>query len=267
MDKIWLIAKKEIIANIKNFWIMLVAGLLMVTNLSIVLFATVLTYSGSHTDPQALFLSLIHSHMYLIPLIALVLSYDGILKEQESGTLELLQSYPIGPYTLVLGKWLSYSIILTTVFLIGFLPAFIQFARIGVTFNALMGFMLSTILLSIIFSSLGLLLSSVAKDRTFAITTGIVTWLFFVFLFDLGFISIVILNNQKVASDIVNSLLLLNPTEIFRIVSIMQLLPIDAKELFGLGRGILQIPWGISAMLLWILVPLIYTCYKTQLRK
>jgi hypothetical protein len=52
------------------------------------------------------------------------------------------------------------------------------------------------------------------------------------------------------------AILLLNPAEAFRIAAILRLLPADAVEIFGLGTGVLSIPFSLLALAIWTAVPI-----------
>lgn len=253
---IWIVAKKEAATNFSNYWFLLVACLLMVVNLSVIYFSGALqTGELGHSDLRAMQLTVINLQMYILPLLSLILSYDGILKERELGTFDLLLSYPIRFIDLIFGKWLGYGLVLSVAFLLGFAPTAYFLVKAGTSFSHIGLFVLLSIWLGISFNALGLVLSSLSKDRTLVISACIILWVFFVFLFDLGFIAIVVLTNGAISNTVISSLLLLNPAEIFRIISIMNLLPLDAKAVFGLDVGFLTTSYMSVALLLWSVFP------------
>ena len=50
--------------------------------------------------------------IFLLPLIALLLSYDAIVGEHERGTLALLLAYPVARWQVIVGKFLGHVTIL-----------------------------------------------------------------------------------------------------------------------------------------------------------
>lgn len=63
--------------------------------------------------------SLVSLSVFIVPLIALILSYDALVGEDEQETLLLLLTYPLTRDQLLLGKWLGHGAILATATLIG----------------------------------------------------------------------------------------------------------------------------------------------------
>ncbi|MEE9452197.1 MAG: ABC transporter permease subunit [Gammaproteobacteria bacterium] len=259
---ILIIAQKEVLTHLKNYWVVLVACLILIMNIAIT--GILGTFFSTELDPRAILLSLIHLHMYIIPLVALILSCDSILKERELGTLELFYAYPLQSYALVMGKWLGHNIILFMVIVIGLLPISYHLYQLEVLLTHIIGFILLIFALGAVFNSLGLLLSMLVKERALAMLVSIIVWLFFVFLFDLGFVTITIMTDGKISPQLLGGLLLLDPVEAFRISAIMYLLPVDAVEIFSLNNGMLQLSTSIVATLLWIFAPLAYLCYKSN---
>jgi hypothetical protein len=88
-----------------------------------------------------------------------------------------------------------------------------------------------------------------------AIAACVVLWVFFVFLFDLGFVFLQVATEGSLSDPLVQAILLLNPAEAFRIAAILLLLPVDALEIFGLGTGPLSVSFSICALALWIAIP------------
>ena len=114
------IARRELYSSFRNHWFLLISVILLILAASIV--APGFSISGGKEQPEirAVLLSLIHLQMYTIPLLALILSYDGILAERERGGYDLLRSYPIRYLDLLLGKWLGALVILLLALIIGF---------------------------------------------------------------------------------------------------------------------------------------------------
>jgi len=249
------IAQREFKKSISNLWLPLVTGLLLVVNLGVTRIGFSFAGPDGSVDPRALLLSLIHLQMYAVPLFAFILSYAGVLAEREQGTLDLLLSYPIVYRDLIFGKWLGFCSILGVAIAIGIAAATPAMIAGGVSVAALLGFLALSLLLGCSCISLGLALSCIARDRTVAIAACVVLWVFFVFVFDLIFVFVQVLTEGGLPDATVQAILLLNPAEAFRIAAILSLLPADAVGIFGLGTGVLSIPFSLLALAIWTTFP------------
>ncbi|MCX7117908.1 MAG: ABC transporter permease subunit [Legionellales bacterium] len=256
MTVIKLVARKELISLFKSYWFVFVAFLFFILNEGLLQFGIYFSGSSGHINPRAVMLSLIHLEMYLMPLLAFILSYDGMLKERELGTLDLLLSYPLVSADLVLGKWIGFTLMLSFSFLLGFVAPAIHLWILGFPLSDLIVFSINAIGLGVAFISMGLLISTISKDRTIVIAMCIILWVFYIFFFDLGFVGLAILSNGETTENAISWVLLLNPADVFRLVAISSLLSNDASVFFGIGNGALQLPYGIFVMLLWIGLPL-----------
>lgn len=58
--------------------------------------------------------------VYLVPLVALLMSFDAIAGEVECGTLPLMLTYPLGRFEILLGKFIAHLIILSLAVAIGY---------------------------------------------------------------------------------------------------------------------------------------------------
>ncbi|HJO23153.1 MAG: ABC transporter permease subunit [Myxococcota bacterium] len=250
------VAKKEAKTNLRSPSFLSIALLLLILNFAVISFSVSFSGFEGQADPRAMLLSLINLQMYIVPLLALIVSYDGLLRERELGTLDLLLSYPLEFSDMVIGKWLGFSAVLGLAIILGFLlPAYRMFGS-GIPPASIAGLVALSVWLGIVFNSLGLLFSSLSRDRTFVIASCIILWLFFVLLFDLGFVGLAIATDGVATSAKISWVLLLSPTDVFRLVSLMTLMPQDTSSFYGLGVGALQLPVGISMLLVWTLAPL-----------
>ncbi|HIH2763274.1 MAG TPA: ABC transporter permease [Candidatus Azoamicus sp.] len=266
IKNIYKIAKKEIIFNFNNYWFLLSAIIFCSINFIIIYFGETISGDYSQTDIRSLSLSVIHLQMYLIPLLSFILSYDSILSERESGTLDLILSYRITLFDILTGKLLGHSIIFTFSFLIGFLPVSIYLYSLGLDAHKIIIFILISIWLSVIFNSFAIYISNSSKDRTFVILLSIFIWLFFIFIYDILFTFIAIFFYDMLSNNFLNIILFLNPVEIFRLISIYVFIPLDANDLFGLNTGTLKSSYIIISMLIWLIISIVIF-FINQLKK
>jgi len=113
MNRILATASAEFAIAFRNRWV-LIAVVMMV------LFSMVLSAAGSAPSGalgadrlSVTVASLTSLAVYLVPLVALLMSFDAIAGEVERGTLPLLLTYPIARAEVLLGKLLAHLAILS----------------------------------------------------------------------------------------------------------------------------------------------------------
>lgn len=255
---IYKIIKKELKLNTVNYWIFLSASIIVILNLIVIYFAEIISGDYSQTDIRSLLLSIIHLQMYLIPLLSFVLSYDSILSEKETGIFDLILSYRISLIDVFLGKLLGNTLIFTLSFFLGIIPVCVYLYILGVNINTLLTFFIISVWLSFVFNGMALYISNLSKDRTVVILLSIFVWLFFIFIYDILFTFLAIFSYGKISNDILSLILLINPAEIFRIISILYFMPNDANELFGINSTVLNFWTSIIFVSIWS-IGIIYT--------
>src|SRR3546814_6860696 len=114
------LAMQEIRAGLRNRWVVATTLLLAALSLSLALLGSAPT-GVVKADPLAVVVvSLASLTIFLVPLIALLLSFDAVVGEQERGTLMLLLSYPVARWQVIVGKALGQVCILGVATLIGY---------------------------------------------------------------------------------------------------------------------------------------------------
>lgn len=226
MKAILSVAAQEILISRRNRWVFAMTGVMLILAVSLVLLGS--GPSGTlGVDPlSVLTVSLSSLSVFLVPLIALLVTYDSIVGEVENGTMLLLLSYPISRAQVVLGKFLGLWLVTCLSIFIGF-GAAVAVLAIGhdapIPMDAYWSFgqlLISACLLSAVFLSLGLWASSIAAQRGSAAALVIGLWLLFVVVFDLVLLGGLILGLDDVLSEsALSTLLLLNPGDAFRILN------------------------------------------------
>lgn len=254
------IAGKEFRDRIRNRWVLAIALLFTVFALTIAWFGGAQQGAVGFRSVEFLIASLVSLVIYLLPLIALVLGFDAVVGERERGSLDLLLSLPITRVELLLGKYLGLSAALTVSTLGGFgLVAAILARQLDpAAFLRYGGFMLSSVLLGLVFLSLAVMVSVFAADRTRASGLAIMLWFFFVLVFDLLLVGALVISGGSFGGDAFSWLLLLNPADVFRILNVFTL--DEVRALYGLDTlfpEAMAAPWLlVPVMLVWILAPL-----------
>ncbi|CAJ0711725.1 MAG: ABC transporter permease subunit [Ralstonia sp.] len=260
------VAAKELRDRLRNRWVLAVAVVFAVFSLVISYFGGAEQGTLGPRSIEFVITSLVSLVIYLIPLIALLLGFDAVVGERERGSLDLLLALPLTRVELLLGKYLGLAAALTLSTLGGFaLMAVLlwhQFGSAGLYQAA--GFVLSSVLLGLVFLSLALFVSVVSRERTRASGAAIALWFGFVLIFDLLLLGLLVATGGSFGGQALAYLLLLNPTDIFRILNVFSL-----DQLRGL-HGLVSIvppalgnPWAMgAAMLAWIAAPLALAAWR-----
>jgi Cu-processing system permease protein len=198
---IYTIAKKEFMDNIRNKWIILL------TILFVILIVVFSYLAGGQAggddifgDMQNTVFALLGISSIIIPLIAIVLGCLTISGEAESGSLNVVLSYPISRGEVLLGKLFGLGSVLIFSILLGFgLGGIIISATYGAeAWVGYLAFIGLSIFLGFIYLSLSVCVSSFCKKRITSIAGGIV-----IFFWSLiyGFIIIAILYGTGYSID------------------------------------------------------------------
>lgn len=263
----FILAAKEFRDGIRNRWIAAAIFLLAGLTLAVALLGSAPVGTTNVSNLSVTVASLASLSVYLVPLIALMLSFDAIVGEAERGTLLLLLSYPVSRRQLIAGKFLGHLAILSVAIIIGYGGAAISVAlltglKMGdlVALAALIG---SSILLGSVFLMLGYLLSALARERATATGLAIGTWLVMVLLYDLALLGVLLADSSHVISErIFAVLLILNPADAFRVFNLAQFENVGAVAgLGGLGMTASVSPsLALGAMALWAIAAGIMAC-------
>ena len=263
MTAVAAIAGREVLAGIRNRW-MLAASLLLG-----VLALTLAFVGSSPAGPVAAsrlaitVVSLSSLSVFLVPLIGLLVSYDTLVGEVERGTMPLLMTYPVTRWRIVLGKFAGQVAILAIATVIGFgVAALITGlgdggdAEAWRAFGVMVG---GSILLGAAFIALGTLFSAVVAERGTAAGASAAAWLVFVVLFDMALLAILVADEgQVVSGDLFRVLLLLNPTDVYRMLTLSGSETVGA--LSGMAGVSAEAAFGhallLPVMVLWIAAPL-----------
>jgi Cu-processing system permease protein len=215
----------ELRLAVRNRWVLLATA-------TLTLFALALAFVGSSpsgalkTDALTLTaVSLATLSVYLVPLIALLLTYDAVAGEIERGTLALVLATPIGRAELLVGKFLGAFGVLAIAIIVGYgLAGGAVVAINGLTPAGLLNWarlMSTAILLGAVFLALGIALSSASLRAGTAAALAIGTWLVLVVLYDLALLGAIIIDGGGVFTKTVFPLLVLaNPGDAFRLFNL-----------------------------------------------
>jgi Cu-processing system permease protein len=265
-SQVRVIATKEFRDRIRNRWLLAVAFIFA-------LFALAIAYFGAAQQGQVGFhsidvtiASLVSLAIYLVPLIALMLGYDAIVGEKERGSLDLLLSMPITRFEILSGKYLGLAAALACSTALGFGAGLLPLASHldANDFFHYSGFVLSAVLMGMAFLSVSLSISVIALDRVRASGVAIALWFFFVLIFDLLLMGALVLTQGNLGSGLFAALLMLNPTDVFRLLNIIS--SQQVQSLYGLATIMpdrLTDPMVLGAIMLgWIVVPFLFANWR-----
>lgn len=264
MKMLCIIALKELRDGIRNRWIAAAIILLGTLALALSLLGSAPTGSIRASSLDIMVINLANLSVYLIPLIALMLSYDSLVAEFERGTMLLLLTYPIARWQVVMGKFVGHGLILFIAIFIGYGGAVLILLASGQAeiagWQAYLSMMLSSLLLGCVFIALGYLLSILVKERATAAGSAIALWLIFVVLYDLLLFGLLLLDDQQIISQqLLSMLMLASPTDSYRLINLS--LFEEVRHASGIS-ALVSDNAGLSAsllsgvMVLWLLVPL-----------
>lgn len=264
MNSIWTIARKELSDSFRNRWLVAIASVFAILALGIAWFGAAASGQVGYGSTPATIASLASLGIFLIPLIALLLAYDAIVGEEEGGTLLLLMTYPLSRSQLLLGKFLGHGLTLGLATLIGFGVAGVAIVLLvdGISVITLAGamlrFIVSTMLLGWGFLALAYVVSVRVSEKPVAAGLALAIWFFFVLIFDLVLLGVLVASEGKFSADLLPWLLMLNPTDIYRLLNIIAFG--DAAQLSGVLSLGTDLPMGATGLwcglVLWFVVPL-----------
>ena len=264
MNPIWDMARKEFNDGLRNRWLLAISLLFAVLATGIAWLGAAASGQVGFTSVPATIASLASLATFLMPLIALLLAYDAIVGEDESGTLLLLLTYPLGRGHILLGKFVGHGLILALATLIGFGCAMLAIAllveevELSLLLWAFGRFMLSSTLLGWGFLGLAYGLSSVSAEKSTAAGLALGVWFFFVLVFDLALLALLVLSEGQFNPKILPWLLLLNPADIYRLINLSGFEPgASTAGVLTLGSD-LPMPGSMLwlCLSLWVAVPL-----------
>ncbi len=256
MNRILATTAAEFRIALRNRWVAIAVVLMVV-------FALVLSAAGSSPTGtlgvdrlSVTVASLTSLAVYLVPLLALLMSFDAVAGEIERGTLPLILTYPVTRAEILLGKLGAHLAILALAVLAGYGIAGV--AAVALDRSALAGLpalwrlMWSSALLGATFLGVGYALSALARRPSGAAGLAIGLWLGAVVLYDLALLAAVVADNGGAFSTGVFPLTLLaNPADAFRLFNLAASQATAAAA--GVAGAAQSVPiWAsLTSILLW----------------
>ena len=261
MSRILATAGTEFRIALRNRWVA-IAMVLMA------LFSLVLAAAGSAPTGglgvdrlSVIVASLTSLAVYLVPLLALLMSFDAIAGELERGTLPLLLTYPVSRAEILAGKLIAHLAVLALACAVGYglAAAAALWADPAATegLPAMVRLFATSVLLGATFIGIGYALSALSRRPSGAAGLAVGLWLGLVVLYDLGLLAAIVADNGgwftlhgfPVA-------LLANPADAFRLYNLSASEATAAAA--GVGGAAATVPvWqSLTSILLWPLLAL-----------
>jgi len=186
MNQVWNIARKEFSDGLRNRWLLAISLLFAVLAVGIAWLGAAASGQLGFTSIPATIASLASLATFLMPLIALLLAYDAIVGEEESGTLMLLLTYPLGHGQILMGKFVGHGLILALATLLGFgcaalaIAVLVEDISLSTLVWAFGRFMVSSTLLGWVFLAMAYVLSSKVSEKSRAAGLALGVWFLFV---------------------------------------------------------------------------------------
>jgi Cu-processing system permease protein len=264
MNAVAVIAGKELRDGLRNRWALAVTLLMAALALTLTLLGSAPTGTVGVSKLAATIVSLSSLTVFLVPLIALLISYDAIAGELERGTMALLLSYPVSRGSVVAGKFVGAAAILAIATCLGYGSGGVALALTAgdvepgawAAFAAMMG---TSLALGMVFIALGYVASASVRDPRTAGGIAIGLWLVFALIYDMALLGLLVADQGRFISvTVLNALLLANPTDIYRLLNFTGFG--DVSQFAGVSGLAQQVRFGTpvlaAALAGWIFFPL-----------
>lgn len=240
----------------RNRWVAIAVALMVVFSLVLAAAGSAATGALGADRLSVTVASLTSLSVYLVPLVALLMSFDAVAGEVERGTLPLLLTYPVARWELLLGKLLAHLAILALAIVAGYgaaaVAAILTDPRAVAGLPSLWRLTWTSVLLGATFLCVGYALSSLARRPSGAAGLAVGVWLGLVVLYDLGLLAAIVADNGGTfTTRVFPFALLANPADAFRLFNLAASDATAAAA--GVGGAAASIPqWqSLLSMLVW----------------
>lgn len=258
-DVVLAIARKEFGDGLRNRWIWTVCAVLTVSSLAIAFFGAVPAGVVAANASDATIASLMNLTVYVVPLLALVIGCGAIIDEKHRGMLDLFLVYPFSPAAYFFGTFLGYALALSAAIVCSFALSGIALGFwSGADIGAVAPLCALAVVLGCVFLGISFLVSILSRDRGRAVALSVLVWIIAVFLYDLILVGILVASEGSVPQAVFAQLLLLNPTDLFRMLY-LRIAGSTASSL-GMSVAVLFVPSSatlVGVFVLWLVSPVL----------
>ncbi|HJP30546.1 MAG: ABC transporter permease [Candidatus Latescibacteria bacterium] len=248
------LAVKEMSAHLRSWWIVIMGTVCAL--LSGLIGTYGFSFASGQAGAESVLVSLLHLQLYIVPLLGLVLAYDAVLGERESGMFDLHLSLGVSRWTFLVGKWIGLFACLAIAISPGMLLQGHAFHTAGggwLTFAALLlycGFLSGAVV------STGLLISSCSLNRGTVVSLAVGSWILLAVLLDFLIVGLLAATAGDVPDWLVNGLILVNPLGSFRLLTYAHFFPdqvealLHARQTGALAAAVMLGLWVAGPVLL-----------------
>lgn len=264
MRAVGIIAGKELRDGLRNKWVIATTLLLAVLALTLAFLGSAPTGTVKVSPLLVTVVSLSSLTIFLLPLIALLLSYDAIVGEIDRGTMALLMSYPVSRWEIMIGKFLGHLAILAIATVVGYGIAGIALQLVNgdlglEAWQAFLGMIGYSVMLGGAFIAIGYLVSASVGDRGTAGGIAIGIWLIFVLVYDMALLGILVVDQGRILTgERLNWVLLFNPADAYRLLNLTGYSNVSMLAGVAGLSGEIGLPRSVlmAALAAWTIVPL-----------
>lgn len=264
MNAVLAMAHTEIRIGVRNRWVLLSTLILLAFALLLVLLGSAPSGATKADSLTVVVASLSTLSVYLVPLIALLLSFDAIAGEIDRGTLQLSLASPISRGQVLLGKFLGHLTVLAIAIIFGYGIAGGVVYSLGTNTGTsglydLGRLVLTSIALGATFIAIGYVTSATVRQTGTAAALAVAVWLFAIVLYDLALLGGLLASSDGwFAKTLFPYLLVANPADAFRVFNMTALDASGATA--GLAADGSTMPFApelaILSPILWMIVAL-----------
>lgn len=260
MNPVIAVALKEFQDSLRNRWFVSITLIFSLLSIGLSYYGSVASGHIGSPSLSSTIASLSSLSVFIIPLIALLLCYDSFVGEQESGTLLLLMTYPISHGQLLLGKFLGQGSIITLATTVGFGSAAVLLS-VTTDMQGVVGsfglFIVTSSLLGLCFVALAYTISLLVSEKSKAAGIALLTWLFFVLVFDLVLLGLLVGTSDAITQHGLVQLMMFNPADLFRLINLSSLSSSDVNGVLAVAiNSSYSTTTLLIAMVAWIVIPL-----------
>jgi len=220
MKNLWLIAYLDLKESIRAKWFLVYSlvfgGLIALFFIAGVTESQVMGFSGL----SRLLLMYIQITIIILPIFILITTVRSISGDRDSHVLEYMLSFPISLKEYYWGKFIGRFITVYIPVLFAMIIAIIYGAYKGADIPWAIFFLYTGLLFALSFAFLGIafFISSFVKSSEVALGLAFFIWIFLLAFIDIALISLMMQNRFN--EELIITIALLNPMEIFRVAAI-----------------------------------------------
>jgi Cu-processing system permease protein len=178
-NPIAVIAKKEIMDNVRNLWIIVMTIIFAALTIAMSALGSYFLEGWQSLEITVLMMMSIVS--LLVPIIGLMIGYAAVVGEVEKGSMSMMISLPVSRLQIIIGKLLGLGGVLSFTIIVGFGISGIIIGIMvpNVNYVEYLIFIIATILVGLVYLNVAFFFSTVFKKRSTALGGAIFLWFFF----------------------------------------------------------------------------------------